>query len=255
MTGAERWEQRGHKPCQPGNSRSSTVCAAVSTKRRRKGDAEEPDKEAGPSRREIILQSVNFAVLGELISGTDDATTIVNSMLGAYGLPQLKGSKEFKLFNDLDNEYVFEYPRAWVARSNRQRDGIYISDFNTADKAALEIFPAPAEGSTEALVAEVVQRLTAPGQDVGGNSRLELPSMQRVKTETKMLGDQAYTYITFPSNTTTRSGYEIRRKNFAVAAAKRGMVYSLVASARSDQYNDEKAKMMRRIIDSFRLRQ
>ena len=40
---------------------------------------------------------------------------------------------------------------------------------------------------------------------------------------------QEYTYLAFPSETITRSGYQIRRRNFAVAATKRGMVYTLAA--------------------------
>ena len=64
---------------------------------------------------------------------------------------------------------------------------------------------------------------------------------------------QRYTYITFPSETITRSGYQIRRKNFVVAAARRGSLYCLVASARGDQYSPEKEQTLRHIIDSFRL--
>lgn len=65
---------------------------------------------------------------------------------------------------------------------------------------------------------------------------------------------QRYTYIRFPSETVTRSGYQIRRKNFAVAAAKGGIVYSLVASARSDQYNKAKEEVLQRVVASFRVR-
>lgn len=34
--------------------------------------------------------------------GTDDARTVVNSILGAYGLPQLKATKGFKYFDDFE---------------------------------------------------------------------------------------------------------------------------------------------------------
>ena len=54
-----------------GRARCSTVCQCCS----RKGPAQ--------SRREVILQSVNLALLGEASIGTDDAKTIVNSILGA----------------------------------------------------------------------------------------------------------------------------------------------------------------------------
>lgn len=65
---------------------------------------------------------------------------------------------------------------------------------------------------------------------------------------------QRYTYVRFPSETITRSGYQIRRKNFAVAAAKDGRLYSLVASSRTDQFSPAKEKTLQRIIGSFRLR-
>ena len=68
--------------------------------------------------------------------GTDDPVTVVNSVLSAYGLPQFKAGKGFSTYDDFDNEYLFAYPRSWVARSNTQRPGIVVSDFNTADKCA-----------------------------------------------------------------------------------------------------------------------
>lgn len=50
--------------------------------------------------------------------------------VGAYGLPKLRGSSDFKLYDDYEEGYAFEYPRSWVGRSNSLREGIYISDFN-----------------------------------------------------------------------------------------------------------------------------
>jgi hypothetical protein len=154
----------------------------------------------------MVLQAVNFAILGDLV-GTGDARTVVNSILGkggaaafglahtlpdeasfgqgrnlhpsllldasslslllppafrmpaalalssclsaatawrlqignlicfltssgAYGLPQLKASRGFKLYDEFEADYIFEYPTSWVSRPNSQRAGIYISDFN-----------------------------------------------------------------------------------------------------------------------------
>ena len=39
-----------------------------------------------------------------------------------------------------------------------------------------------------------------------------------------------------------------------MAAAKHGRMYSLLASARSDQYNKAKEQMLQHIIESFRVR-
>jgi hypothetical protein len=64
---------------------------------------------------------------------------------------------------------------------------------------------------------------------------------------------QEYTLIAFPSETITRSGYQVRRKNLAVAAARRGQVYVLGCSARSDQYDAAKDAVFQHVVDSFRL--
>lgn len=49
---------------------------------------------------------------------------------GAYGLPKLKTSLSFREYEDFDNGFYFEYPRAWVKRTNHLRPGLYVSDFN-----------------------------------------------------------------------------------------------------------------------------
>jgi hypothetical protein len=61
-------------------------------------------------------------------------------------------------------------------------------------------------------------------------------------------------YLAYPSNTTTRSGYEIRRKNLAVSGVKNGVVYALGASARSDQFTPAGAAQLQHIVDTFRVR-
>ena len=67
-----------------------------------------------------------------------------------------------------------------------------------------------------------------------------------------------YTYLRFTSETITRSGYQVRRKNLAVLACgnkrKEEVCYVLGTSARSDQYNEQKEKLFLSIIESFRLR-
>ena len=49
---------------------------------------------------------------------------------GAYGLPKLPGGSAFRLYDDFSEDFLFEYPRSWVGRSNSQREGVYVSDFN-----------------------------------------------------------------------------------------------------------------------------
>ena len=59
-------------------------------------------------------------------------TETLKHTAGAYGLPKLPVSTGFKLYDNFDEEYIFEYPRGWVARSNHQRKGIYFADFNVS---------------------------------------------------------------------------------------------------------------------------
>ncbi|KAK9838227.1 hypothetical protein WJX84_004399, partial [Apatococcus fuscideae] len=161
---------------------TARVGPASALQTRKRSDSEEQDP-AEPSRRQVMLHSWSYAVFGAAIQGSNDATTIVNSILGAYGLPKLKGSAGYRMYDDLDNEWVFEFPRSWVARSNHQRQGVYISDFNTADKATLEVFKAEGECSGPDLAQEIVRRAIVPAAEVGGDSRLQLPPPSRVQVE------------------------------------------------------------------------
>jgi hypothetical protein len=61
--------------------------------------------------------------------GGTDATTIVNSVLGAYGLPTLAPAAGFRAWDEFADAWTFDYPRAWVARANSLRPGVVISDF------------------------------------------------------------------------------------------------------------------------------
>jgi hypothetical protein len=40
---------------------------------------------------------------------------------------------------------------------------------------------------------------------------------------------QPYTYLAFPSETITRSGYQVRRRNYVAAALRDGTAYVLAA--------------------------
>jgi hypothetical protein len=251
----------------------------------------------------VIFYSINSPVIGDVLLNSTDGRTIgrlqelprlislpnhpprltlihhstptpptptVNSLLGAYGLPQLQAASGYKFYDEFDNDYTFEYPKSYVGRKNSLRSGLYLSDFNTTDKVVVETFPESdidnIGGST--LVEAAVIKLINPANDNGGDSKLFLPPANRIKTETKTFssdnvnnnnnssgtGSKEYTYVAFPSETITRSGYQISRKNLAVVGVKRGTVYVLGASARSDQWNKDKEEVLRHVVESFRLR-
>ncbi|DBB13650.1 TPA: hypothetical protein ACH3X3_000672 [Trebouxia sp. C0006] len=217
---------------------------------------QEPSQDASlnvrASRRGFILRSCNLAVLADTALNQSDARTIVNSLLGAYGLPQLKGTPGFRVLDDPEKDYVLEYPKSWVGRANRQRQGLSVSDYNSSDKLVVEVFPKPEEESQ--LVPDILQHLISPGQEVGGDSRLVIPSNKNVVTASEDIGGQTYLYIRFPSETITRSGYQVKRKHYAVAAAIKGTVYCCGASARSDQYDKAKEQLLSHVVESFRVR-
>jgi hypothetical protein len=260
------------------NRTASIICHARTTKRAR-GNADDGDdgsndgddfyltqSGSGVGRRDFIMRSV---VLGAALGAEaldNDGRTVFNSVLGAYGLPKLPGSADFKSFEDVDEGWYFEAPKSWVKRRNTLRSGVYIADFNTADKLSLETFQLPAfasnagdEGNVRdvlqqpAFVAAAVSALLYPGAEVGGDSRLELPPSNKIKSEMQDVDGMPYLLLAFPSETITRSGYQVRRKNVAIAAIRRNMAYCLGASARSDQWDPQKEALFQRIIDSFRL--
>ena len=129
---------------------------------------------------------------------------------------------------------------------------MYISDFESADKAVVEVLRTPDGGD---IVDIAVRAAVTPGApDVTSSSdRLLLPSRDEVKTTELMVDGRKYTYLQFPSDTTTNSGYDIRRRNFAVATQMKGATYVLVASSRSDRYNDAKISTLVYIVGSFRV--
>ncbi|GBF89284.1 photosystem II oxygen evolving complex [Raphidocelis subcapitata] len=216
----------------------------------------QPQPQPQPQPRRSVLLRASALPLAPLLVqaaiGSNDATTIVNSVLGAYGLPTLKASAGYKVWDDFSDEWSFEYPRGWVARRNSLRRGVVISDFQTADKVAVEELDPPPDGD---LAAAAVAAAVLPG---GGrltqDDVLGLPAKGAVRVAAETVDGQEYLYLEFPSETITRSGYQIRRRNFAAAALRRGKLFVIAASVRGDQYNEAKRELLEHTVRSFRLR-
>ncbi|KIY95452.1 hypothetical protein MNEG_12511 [Monoraphidium neglectum] len=165
-----------------------------------------------------------------MVVGSDDATTIINSVLSGYGLPTLKASAGYKVWDEFADEYTFE----------------------TADKIAVEVLGIPEDG--DLATAAVTAAVLPGGGRLTQDDLLTLPPKSDVKVTSLTLDGQEYTYLEFPSETITRSGYQIRRQNFAVAAVKRGKLYTIAASARGDQYSEAKRQLLQHVVESFRVR-
>jgi hypothetical protein len=88
-------------------------------------------------------------------------------------------------------------------------------------------------GSDAELVRRAVAAAVVPGAGAGqADDKLSLPPPRLVKTEERTLDGQRYVYLRFPSETLTRSGYAIKRKHFGVVTVRKGIAYTLSASAR-----------------------
>lgn len=99
----------------------------------------------------------------------------------------------------------------------------------------------------------MVQAAVSPG-NLRDAAKMGLPSPPAVRVERAIVDGCTYTYLYFPSDTITNSGYNIRRRNLAAATVKGGRVYAVIASARSDFYDDAKAALLQRAVQSFRVR-
>eukprot|EP00892_Ulva_mutabilis_P005084 jgi/Ulvmu1/2948/UM149_0031.1 len=203
-------------------------------------------------RKTLACVSRRMALVAPSFLAVVDPRTLANSVLSGYGLPTVGNAKGFTPYDNFSSNYEFLYPKSWVARQNSQRPGVYIADFQTADKAVVEELSVPGDGD---VISVVVAAAVAPGAgSTGGTDKLSLPPAKAIKVEEVELDGRRYTYLQFPSETITNSGYNIKRRNFAVASVKNNKVYALVASARSDQYNVDKATLLTTIVQSFRVR-
>ncbi|ACO68023.1 predicted protein [Micromonas commoda] len=191
-------------------------------------------------------------------------------------------------FDSPDLDYSFFYPKGWKVLRNRLRRGVIVSDFDAPvgnPKVYVEVVSAPpagelagdapvggdapggdAPGGDEsrklAIRRRAVDALVAPVEnDNSGDGKLEAPPMRLVKdldfngdpgsNGVSSRGFETYDYFTFTSETTTRSGYDVTRRHYAVAKTKGGLVYVLSASATTDGFDETRARLFERIVASF----
>ena len=118
----------------------------------------------------------------------------------------------------------------------------------------------------DAIRRRAVEVLVAPvADDAGGDSKLETPAMRGVRTlgeerrgaegaegaEGVGAGAPLVDYFTFTSETTTRSGYLVTRRNYAAAANRGGAVYAIDASCTTADFDAKKAETYERVVRSF----
>lgn len=122
-----RWRQIHSGTAHPATRRQAASSLACLSKSGRK-EEQERTVVSTPGRREVLL-SCSFLPPLAVVAGSDDAKTLFNCVLSAYGLPTLKGTPGYKIYDELSDDFYFEYPRSWVVVPNRLRTGVYISDY------------------------------------------------------------------------------------------------------------------------------
>ncbi len=60
------------------------------------------------SRREVLLSCASWPLVLASVTGSNDATTIINSVLGGYFLPQLPNSQGFKFLDEIEDDFTLE---------------------------------------------------------------------------------------------------------------------------------------------------
>ena len=58
-------------------------------------------------------------------------------------------------------------------------------------------------------------------------------------------------YFAFTSTTTTRSGYQATRRNYAAVVPKGGLVYAICASATTADFDERRGELYERVIRTF----
>ena len=105
--------------------------------------------------------------------------------------------------------------------------------------------------------ARAVEVLVAPvADDNSGDSKLETPSMSQVRSlrfdaEGPGFDPGVVDYFAFTSTTTTRSGYQATRRNYAAVVPKGGLVYAICASATTADFDERRGALYERVIRTF----
>ena len=161
------------------------------------------------------------------------------------GLFTKSPSADFVEYDAPELDYSFAHPKKWLVLRNRLRAGAIASDFDTQDKASVEVLKRWADTDIEAMIGAFV----APSDNANeGDSKLYAPPMRAVK-----ISAESYTVarFSFESETTTRSGYDVRRSNFGEVVRKGSKLYGICVSGRTDLLTPEKRVTFEAIVDSF----
>jgi len=149
-------------------------------------------------------------------------------------------------------DYAFSHPKKWLVLRNRLRAGAIASDFDTQDKATVEVLSRSAEvasSSWDGDIEAMIRAFVSPSDSAyEGDSKLYAPPMRSVTIDAT---GESSARFRFDSETTTRSGYDIRRTNYGEIVRKGTKLYGICVSGRTDLLTPEKRAKFEAIVDSF----
>lgn len=194
-----------------------------------------------------------------------DTATVVNSVLSAYGLPNVPEEAGFsKLVEVVKLPGVqqegakaivsFQYPKGWV---ESRRDGqLGASNYQQGDRCLVTVAPLPAQYSTLSVGELPIKFVTdkiIPG-DINSSESVFKVVFDSSKEPADMIPKswQGYRRLTVKFNTVTPSGYDVEQYLLASMAVVRGHLVCLQASCQLPR----KKKMvpaLQTIVDTFRV--
>jgi len=186
-----------------------------------------------------------------LSSSTVLAFFVAQPRASRAGLFTRSPSADFVEYDAPELDYSFAHPKKWLVLRNRLRAGAIASDFDTQDKASVEVLKrwADTEATWDIDIEAMIGAFVAPSDNANeGDSKLYAPPMRAVKISAE---SDAVARFSFESETTTRSGYDVRRSNFGEVVRKGSKLYGICVSGRTDLLTPEKRVTFEAIVDSF----
>ncbi|CAM9244422.1 unnamed protein product [Scytosiphon promiscuus] len=164
-------------------------------------------------------------------SAATTATTVVNSVLSAYGIPMINDdggfTSSYVKFDEGGQRTIcaFAFPSSWVG-STRGSRLFAASNYQTGDDLILNV------AQTEANTVQDLSALAIAAETMPSEG---LAKVSQEKASIK--GGVNYTYLTVRYNVTTRSGYDVERIAYVAATVRQGKLFTLATTISSERRN------------------
>lgn len=204
------------------------------------------------------------------------ASSVANSVLSAYGLPQLKDAKGMSIINSQFGRTAVEFqaPRSWVVQRNAlpvpdegellgsvarvtfagstseipegRASPLTAGDYRRAEGVAFHVLSGFSEESVKDISPITVANLVVPNDTTGKPEDAKL-----VRGSDKML-DEIRRSLDFKFETVTTSGYFVERHTRVVFSVQGGKLFALAGTASAPRWKKlEEAGTWNTIMNSF----